>query len=85
MLPNRNSGEGPTVTSISAVHILRADQMLWNLVRTAILSVTITPYRRHYFSVLLRPGCRWRTIDRKAAIGDGDDLVDKGRRCLTAL
>jgi hypothetical protein len=29
--------------------------------------------------------CRCRTIDRKAAIGDGDDLVDKGRRCLTAL
>ena len=26
-----------------------ADRMLWNLVRTAILSVTITPYRRHTF------------------------------------
>src|ERR1700674_581946 len=26
-----------------------ADRMLWNVVRTASLSVTITPYRRHAF------------------------------------
>lgn len=46
-------------------------------VLSGILAVPIAPFWER--------GCRCRTAFRKAAIGDGDDLVDNCRRLFTAL
>jgi hypothetical protein len=51
----------------------------------AFSSVTIALHRPSCFRLTLKPGCRCRTTDRKAAIRDGDDLIDKCRRYFTAL